>query len=268
MMVVLNEPNNRITAETFVEVDKIKQHFGGSAHTYKLGAQLQYKVGQTLLTKVHSNPVNVCLDLGCGPGLFSQELGSNSECLISLDLSLPMLKTNAQSSNKVQGNSHNLPLLNESVDLVFSSLMIQWCDFYEVLSQVYRILKPGGKAVISTLIKGSLTELEQAWTKIDNDNHVHCYLAMEELVEYTNKIKWQRIVIEQEKETFWFKDVISLAKELKHLGANHVESRKNKGLMTKSKWQKMESEYQNLFFEEDKNAIPASYQVVYIELIK
>lgn len=251
-----------------VKINKVEQHFAHSAGTYSQGAKLQNIVARQLLDRIDNKPGKLALDLGCGPGLFSKELNEKSERLVSLDLSFQMLSQIQAQTNKLQANSHNLPFQQASFDIVFSSLMIQWCDFEQVIEQVFSVLKPDGTAYISTLITGSLHELEQAWSVVDDDKHIHQYEAIEQLLSVVNKGNWQSVEIEQQTQTLWFDQVKSLARELKLLGANYVQDRKNKGLMTKSKWQKMEQAYRDNFFCSKKQAFPASYQVVLLELRK
>lgn len=251
-----------------IQKNKVERHFAHSAKTYSQGAQLQHLVAESLLSKLPKNTVNLTLDLGCGPGLFTHALKASSNTLVSLDLSSEMLGQVSNNPNKVQANSHALPFQSNCFDLVFSSLMIQWCDFEQVLNQVHSVLKPGGTALISTLIKGSLQELEQAWANVDDDEHIHQYLSIESLISSANKGDWQSIEIEQQTQTLWFDQVKSLAKELKLLGANYVQGRKNKGLMTKTKWQHMERAYHEMSYCEERQAYPASYQVVLLRLRK
>jgi len=254
--------------EKNVQADKVAMHFTHSASTYSQGAQLQQIVANQLLAKLPLEVQSIALDLGCGPGLFTSELKKRVQHLVSLDLSSQMLAEVPEGPAKVRANSHALPFRADCFDFVFSSLMVQWCDFEQVLNEVNAILKPGGKAYISTLIQGSLAELEQAWAEIDDDQHVHKYLTMEQLIGQVNKGNWQSIEIEHETQTLWFDKVRALAKELKLLGANYVQGRKHKGLMTKSKWQAMEQAYKDKYYCEQQQAIPASYQVVLFELRK
>lgn len=251
-----------------VKTNKVEQHFAHSAKTYSQGAQLQHIVAEQLLNKLPKVPVKLALDLGCGPGLFTERLQNKADNLVSLDLSREMLEQVNNGVNKVQANSHALPFQPNSFDLVFSSLMIQWCNFEQVLQQIHSVLKPGGTAYLSTLIKGSLCELEHAWSKVDDDKHIHQYLTMDSLISSANKGTWHTVGIEQTTQTLWFQGVKSLAKELKLLGANYVQGRKNKGLMTKSKWQNMELAYRDMYYCKKQQAFPASYQVVLLELRK
>lgn len=259
------------------QTEQVKKHFSDSAFTYKESAQLQYKVGSQLLemveaAKSNNNKSGYCVDLGCGPGLFTPELASQFETVIALDLSMSMLQinaqTNAQTHHKVQANAQSLPLLNQTVDVIYSSLMIQWCDFNRVINQIHKALKPGGKAFIATLVKGSLFQLEHAWQQVDNDTHIHDYLTHKQIASMLKTIPWSKASTKQVAQTFWFKNAKSLALELKSLGANYVKGRQHKGLITKTSWQAMEQAYRDKFYDQQHQAVPATYQVLYIELTK
>jgi malonyl-CoA O-methyltransferase len=252
---------------------KVISCFSNSAQTYQSGAQLQVKVGQACLErmtqKILAKRANTALDLGCGPGLFTQPLQGIADVVVSLDLSNAMLHRNIEANHLVQADSHQLPLRTGSIDLVFSSLMIQWCELDLVLAEIYRILKPGGTAIISTLVSGTLGELKNAWLAVDDDNHVHQYLTINDVMTSIETMNWSCSALEQEQHIFEFESVKDLARELKLLGANYVKDRKQKGLMSKSKWQKMERSYrEQRSHHKSRDTIPATYNVAYIMLEK
>ena len=256
-----------------IAFQKIQKHFSDSAKTYKTGAQLQHKVGENLLNHLllntfENNSQLTCVDLGCGPGLFTQRLNEEFNKVIGLDLASDMLRANSTTNLKVQANSHALPFLPTSIDVFYSSLMVQWCDLTQVLTEIYQSLKPNGKAFIATLVDGTLFELEYAWSKVDSDKHIHNYLTKEQVSSEVDILPWSSVSLNEQTEQFWFSDVKMLAKELKCLGANFVQNRKNKGLITRGIWQQMELEYQARFYNDQKQAIPATYKIMYIELTK
>lgn len=247
-------------------VTQVNKHFTHSAQTYHCGAQLQKQVGKKLLSLL-PDKTGTTLDLGCGPGLFTDALDQRSSKLCSLDLSPEMLKQHCKSSLKINADSHALPFSGEVFDNVFSSLMIQWCELETVLQEVVRVLKPGGKAVISTLVLGTLLELKQAWAQLDDDEHIHQYLTFNNVENCVAKLLTTDSSVTQQPMVLHFDSVYLLAKELKQLGANFVKDRKNKGLVTKSKWQRLEQSYQTLFGDQS-GKVPATYEVVFIELTK
>jgi len=103
------------------------------------------------------NEGEIILDLGCGAGLdlyfYARSVGEKGK-VYGLDISTDMLekaKTNIMSVgiNNVefsQGSSDDLPFENDSFDVVASN------GIYNVLSEVYRVLKPGGRTVFCEIV--------------------------------------------------------------------------------------------------------------------
>ncbi len=75
-----------------------------------------------------------------------------------------------------------LPLARGSVDLVFSSLMLQCCeDLDAVLAEVRRVLTPNGLLLVSTFGPDTLKELRQAGSAADDFNQVNRLLDVHDL---------------------------------------------------------------------------------------
>ena len=255
----------------------VARNFGKSAQSYRQGAQLQLDSGKVLLQSLDTSLLepkpnqqeSLCaLDLGCGPGLFTEALQQRSHQVYSLDLAKPMLDSLGESTTKIQANAHFLPFSDNSFDILFSNLMVQWCDLPKVLAEVYRVLKPSGIACISTLVDGTLFELKTAWAEVDDDQHLHQYLNESQVLQAVKSNDWCSSSVRLEEHVYWFQTAKDLAKELKFLGANLVTNRKQKGLVTKSKWQKMEQAYSKQFYSVPNQAMPATYKMQYMTLVK
>ena len=102
-------------------------------------------------------PDHRVLDLGCGAGfdtlLAAQMVGPNGK-VIGVDVTLQMIvkaRNNAGSLGLmnvefVLGEIEDLPIPNASVDLVISNGVFNLCpDKPRVLSEVFQVLKPGGR---------------------------------------------------------------------------------------------------------------------------
>src|SRR4029077_10511260 len=76
---------------------------------------------------------------------------------------------------RVRADAYALPFATASFDLVFSNLMLQWCDDLDaVFAEIARVLKPGGLLLFSTFGPGTLAELREAWAAGDaSSNHVN-----------------------------------------------------------------------------------------------
>jgi malonyl-CoA O-methyltransferase len=162
----------------------IARDFGAASATYNPAARLQRYMGQVMLDRIGESPgkrdiPSVALDIGCGTGWFTGELGVRSNAGLTLGVDLaPGMLTFARSASAsdliwLAADAEALPLADNSVDLVFSNLMIQWAENpRRMLSECKRVLRPGGQLLISTLLEGTLAELKEAWRQADPD-HQH-----------------------------------------------------------------------------------------------
>jgi ubiquinone/menaquinone biosynthesis C-methylase UbiE len=77
--------------------------------------------------------------------------------VVAADIAPGMLERAKQQSRwlrrfaRVRADAYALPFGDASFDLVFSSLMLQWCDDLDaVFAEIARVLKPGGLLLFST----------------------------------------------------------------------------------------------------------------------
>ncbi|RHW77140.1 malonyl-ACP O-methyltransferase BioC [Colwellia sp. RSH04] len=244
--------------------ENIAKTFGSASQSYDVSARLQRFSGKHLMPWLPKKTDLTVLDLGSGTGFFTDLLAGNYQRVIGLDISKDMLRFAKSKRDEdilwIEGDAHKIPLANESVDLIYSNLVIQWFNPLDVaINEMLRILKPGGLIIFTTLIDGTLHELKSSWKQVDNDQHVIDFKSEEELntLFNTNKSKLleqkcQDIVLE-------YQNVIHLARELKGLGANHLPHKKNRGLSGKDKWFKMTEYYQD--FLEPNGIYPATYRL-------
>ena len=67
---------------------------------------------------------------------------------------------------RVRADAYSLPFRDGAFELVFSSLMLQWCDDLDaVFAEIARVLAPGGLLLFSTFGPGTLAELREAWAR-------------------------------------------------------------------------------------------------------
>ncbi|WNC70491.1 malonyl-ACP O-methyltransferase BioC [Thalassotalea psychrophila] len=243
---------------------QIANTFGNASSSYDDSARLQRYSGELLLSKLPKNTDSVVLDLGSGTGYFAEVLATKFNTVIGLDLSKEMLNFSKLNRNKninwLNADMHNIPLADNSVDIVFSNLAIQWCNpLTDAFIEIKRILKPDGVLIFSSLLDGTLTELKQSWLSVDNDDHV---IDFNELIDIENSLQISGLSItklEKKPVVLDYDNVRHLAKELKNLGASKVPNRARKGLSGKNRWKKMTQAYDGYLTKQ--GVYPATYQL-------
>ncbi len=262
-------------ANSMLDKRKVAQSFGRAAPTYDSVAQLQRDVGKHLLQYL---PVAVeenarVLDLGSGTGFFTRQLASRFDpaCVIGLDIAEGMLQfARAQSpAHRIHwlcGDAEHLPLGSNSLDLLFSSLAIQWCsDLPQLLREMARVLKPGASMHIATLGPNTLHELKSAWQQVDNYVHVNHFYPQDELrlAAVAADLAIEHFAVEQR--VMFFERLTELTRELKALGAHNINSGKPEGLTGRSRVAAFKSAYEQF---RDERGLPATYEVFYLSVRK
>ena len=171
---------------TTAPLDKsaVARAFGRAAHSYDAAAHLQRAVCRELLNRTgdNCNPRRI-LDLGSGTGYGSALLRKRfpDAEIIALDIAPAMLgfarENRPDADGYIAADAEQLPLVDGCIDLVFSSFALQWCyNLPQLFAEIRRILSADGQVLISTLVPGTLRELEESWSAVDGDVHVNRFL--------------------------------------------------------------------------------------------
>ncbi|MDD1794575.1 malonyl-ACP O-methyltransferase BioC [Enterovibrio makurazakiensis] len=248
------------------EKSAIKDAFSRAATTYDKSAAFQRRVGHELMAQVSEWQNKTVLDLGCGTGYFSEKIALKGAHVIALDLSEKMLEqARVRCGNTLQylsGDAESLPLADDSVDLVFTSLALQWCNDLSVpLREMRRVVKPGGTILFSTLLDGSLYELKQAWCEIDARQHVNTFLTPNQINIALAQAGIVNHHIECQTLTERYPSALALMKDLKGIGATHLSEGREAGLVGKRTFMALENAYRQ--FQLSEGIVPATYQVCF-----
>lgn len=251
----------------YVGQDKsaIAEAFGKAATTYDKHAEFQRDVGHRLLDKLPRDLSGLkLLDLGCGTGYFSEQMVKRGAEVVCADLSVGMLESakqrcGASVSLYQQADAEQLPFEDGCFDIVFSSLALQWCDdLSSPLKEMKRVVAVGGRVIFSTLLDGSLFELEKSWSKIDAHQHVNHFITINQVKIALAQSSCTAHQLDLPTITVWYDTAFELMRDLKGIGANHVSGR-SQGLTSRRMLQLVEREYRE--FKNHQGFLPATYQV-------
>jgi malonyl-CoA O-methyltransferase len=249
----------------------VRSSFDRASAGYEAAAVLQRDVRAELLSRLDLLRLEprVVLDLGAGTGLGARELARRYRraTVVALDLSCGMLREARRHSRmfvrfaRLCGDAFRLPLKDASVDLIFSNLMLQWCDDLDTaLEEIRRVLKPDGFLGFTTFGPETLGELRAAWSAADPRPHVNLFLDMHDIGSALMRAGLSEPVLDAARVTLTYEDVLALTRDLKAIGAHNVATERTRGLTGKAKWRTMSAAYES--FRRD-GRIPASYEVIY-----
>ena len=250
----------------------VARHFDAAAQSYKKANGLQQVVAERLLERMDYMALSpqIMLDMGSGPGTSSLLLQNafRKAHILELDLSPAMLLESKRNDRKlfsrrsrISADAEQIAVRTSSVDVVFSSLMLQWCDKPDaVFGEVERILKPNGLFIFSSFGPDTLKELRQSWQAVDNETHVNTFLDMHDVGDALVRCGLQNPVLEDEYIDFQYDDARTLMRDLKQIGAQNSNTGRRKSLTGKRRMQRMLAEYEKLRKD---GRLPVTYEVVY-----
>lgn len=249
----------------------IARGFGNASGSYDSASRLQRFMGNTMLQKIQPEERSLfrssVLDLGCGTGWFTRKFADLGpiEALVGVDLSAGMLQQAREDGpdgiSWIVADAEHLPLPDDSVDLIFSNLMIQWCDDpRSVLRECRRVLRPGGSLMVSTLLDGTLRELKNAWQAADPD-HQHVNQFESELgLQAKVRAELPNTTIETRTIRLPYNSPMALAGELRHLGAGFRGAGRRKAVTAPGRMRVMCKQYPR----EPDGIIMASYEAAWV----
>ena len=236
------------------DTQQVRRAFSRSAAHYDAAAQLQHEVEARLLESLDYlddpalalAPPRVVLDLGCGPGRAAAAMRRRwpRARVLALDLALPMLREAGKRSggwrqalraplrkpvDLVCADARALPLAEGSVDVLFSSLCLQWVeDLPATFAGFRRVLRPGGLLLVSTFGPDTLFELRNAFAQADALPHVSPFASIAQFGDALVYAGFLNPVLDRDEFTTAYPDLPALMRELRAIGAtNALRSRRH-----------------------------------------
>ncbi|KMN37496.1 MULTISPECIES: malonyl-ACP O-methyltransferase BioC [Chromobacterium] len=270
-----------MTEAFYTDKARVRASFEKAAASYDSAAVLQREVSDRMaerLQYIKFQP-QVVLDAGAGTGYGAAQLRSQypEARVLELDLARAMLQASRAKQQSGDGllkklfrpslpwqvvaDIERLPLADASVDMIWSSLAIQWVNVPDkVFAEFRRVLKPEGMLMFSTLGPDTLHELRDAFAGIDRATHVNQFIDMHDLGDALMRAGFAEPVMDMEKIVLTYGRARDVMADLKAIGAHNATSGRGRGLMGKHAWQRVEAAYED---RRRDGKLPATYEVVY-----
>lgn len=203
----------------------LRRAFGRAASRYQAAAVLQHEVESRLLEQLEylPSPPQRVLDLGAGPGNATRVMRQRwpKAEVLAMDMALPMLRESGRDwrwytpakrrFDRVCADARALPLQDGSVDVIFSSLCLQWVeDLASVLDGLRRVLRPGGLLLFSTFGPASLQELREAFAAVDGEPHVSGFAPIQSVGDALMSAGFRNPVLDSDRFELTYPDVPAL----------------------------------------------------------
>jgi len=262
-----------------LDLRKIRHSFERAAQHYDRVAVLQQEINARMLERLSYIQLqsHTILDMGCGTGYALSPLQHiyPHARFIGLDLAFTMLQQlqsrhpiawwkwwQQRKRKLVQADMHQLPFADESFELVWSNLALQWSnDPAYAFQEVQRVLKIGGLFMFSTFGPDTLKELRYSYAQTDQTPHIHFFTDMHDLGDLLVGAGFADPVVDAEWMTLTYHELIDQLRELRALGATNALQNRGKGLFGKQALQHLTEAYNTLRNAE--GLLPATYEVIY-----
>jgi len=252
--------------------NRVAKNFSIAAAGYEQHAVLQKLVAERLLSRLDLIKLDPewIIDAGSGTGHSARALKKKYRAarVLQIDLALAMLSCSRKKTSRWFSGQYytcadveKLPVVTGKIDLLFSSLMLQWCnDPDRTMAETGRVLRKNGLYIFSTLGPGTLRELRESWAGVDDGRHVHTFIDMHDVGDALVRAGMEGVVMESEEITLNYQDCAGLMHDLKALGASNAISSRHKGMTGRHKMQRMVQNYEKY---RRAGSLPATYEVIY-----
>lgn len=189
------------------------------------------------------------VDLGCATGTASKLLAKRfrGAQIIGIDHSPAMLRQAEKKkswfakSTFVEGSATNIPLEDQSADVVFCNQLLPWvADVPTVFSEINRVLRKGGLFLFASLGPDSLSELQRAWASADTEAHVHPFADMHNIGDAAVRAGLSDPVLDVDRLKVSYENSAALFRDLTGSGARNCLAERSRSLTGKKRFAAMQ----------------------------
>ena len=144
-----------------------KNHFKNRSEKYNQSSNWVHddRLLSQMVEQAQLSGNEIVLDVACGTGLVSKSFKSKAAKVIGLDISEDMTKQSREFVDEliISSVEKEIPIQNESVDVVVCRQGLQFVNLNLALKQIWRVLKPGGKVVFTHLAAYNVNDRADAF---------------------------------------------------------------------------------------------------------
>jgi len=136
--------------------------------TYARDGAFVPELGGGVIEWLEAQPGERILDLGCGTGQLTERIAATGATVTAIDASPQMVAAaRARGIAAEEGSAESLPYPDQSFNAVFSNAVLHWVRGQdEMLSQVRRVLTPGGRFVAEMGGLGNIAAIRVAFAAV------------------------------------------------------------------------------------------------------
>ncbi|MCL1145768.1 methyltransferase domain-containing protein [Shewanella marinintestina] len=244
---------------------QVAARFSAAADNYHSYDVLQQQTAQRLLKQTEVS--GRLLDIGAGPGTCFAHLPSVKQ-VICLDIAEGMLSTltaNYPHYQAICADAQNLPLLDNSVDGIYSNVALQWCQqLPQAITEANRVLTAGAEFNMSIVAKDSLQQLAALGFKINQ------FIEQSTLLAGFDKSQWDIELCETQAISLHFDTLKSMLQSIKGVGASIVKQQQDVNLPQvtlrgRKDWQALQAKAE---LSRAPEGLPLTYNICFIKARK
>ena len=243
--------------------------FSRAVESYNNAAIVQKQVARKTAELINNNNLDKILDIGCGTGFVAQNLVKRSgiKC-IGIDISTAMCRKSMQTgcyNATIASDMTSLPFPAKHFNLIISSLAVQWCNDLPLLhSELYRTICSDGSVVISTILDGTLRELDTCMKELFGTSSVKPLKNIEQYISCAKQAGFLHVETSTETIIHPFASASELIRNIILTGAHTNDSSL---IMTRSKLKQLNQLYALKYRTQDA-LVASSWRIGYIRLAK
>lgn len=207
--------------ETLANADSVDSSYDGVSREYaKTFSDMTVRKDEWdwLTRHLQKMPHDSVLDIGCGPGSFLRQIAGQITLGVGVDASQGMIEVAQTQSQSYENLSFQkidgpfLPFADDSFDVVLSVLSFRYLDWDPILTEILRVLKPGGEILVIDMVAApvKLKEIPQfIWDKIKQQTQKIKHRGfVSQLNRMVRSSSWQQMLkynpIRSEHEMKWY----------------------------------------------------------------